>query len=69
MSVSRETVFEFIEAINNDHVRDVADQELDFSTFLVEALEKEATEKQTQTQESSYHIRKNSKYNSISMVR
>jgi len=69
MSVSRETVLEFIETINNDHVRDcVVDQGFDFSTFLADALENRASQKQKQTRVSSNLIRKNSKYNSMNMV-
>ena len=70
MSVSRETVLEFIETINKDHVRDqtVVDESFDFSTFLAEALQDEASDKEKLIEESLILKRKNSKYNSMKMV-
>jgi hypothetical protein len=69
MSVSREAVLEFIETINKDHVQDVVDQSCDFLSFFEEDLEIKALEKDKQTGESSFLNRKNSKYNSMKMVR
>ena len=68
MSVSRETVLEFIETINKDHVRDqtVVAESFDFSTFLAEALQ--ASDKEKLIEESFILKRKNSKYNSMKMV-
>ena len=70
MSVSRETVLEFIETINKDHVRDqtVVDESFDFSAFLAEALQDEASDKEELIEESHILKRKNSKYNSMKMV-
>ena len=69
MSVSRETVLEFIETINKDHVKDVVGQSCDFLSFFEENLEIKTLQKEKQTEASQFLNRKNSKYNSMKMVR
>ena len=69
MSVSRETVLEFIETINKDHVQDVVDQSCYFLNSFEENLKIKALEKEKQTDQSPFPNRKNSKYNSVKMVR
>ena len=69
MSLSREAVLEFIETINKDHVKDVVDQSCDFLTFFEENLEIKALQKEKQNGQSPFLKRRNSKYNSMKMVR